>query len=246
MVLYPLGATNACHICAGLLRSPSILTVDHPTPEVTHLLLDVPAFTENGILRSGEDITSILRMLPPNVTVIGGALNHPALADYRIWDLLTREDYLARNAAITADCAVRLAGSKMDFVFSRTPALVIGWGRIGKCLARMLQQLGCSVTVAARKISDRAMAEALGFHAVEIQDVPKQLSRFPLLFNTVPAPVVSVPVPKSSIALELASRNGICGESVLIARGLPGKYAPDSAGTLMADVISKWIKEETP
>ena len=40
--------------------------------------------------------------------------------------------------------------------------LVIGWGRIGKCLAALLKGLEADVTVVARKETDRAILHALG------------------------------------------------------------------------------------
>lgn len=243
MVLYPIGATKACQVCSRILQTSGAVVMDHPAPEITHLLLDVPAFGPDGMLRSGEDIRHFLPMLPSDITVIGGNLKHPALDGYRCLDFLKEEAYLAPNAAITADCAIRLAGTEMDFVFRGSRALVIGWGRIGKCLAQILRGLACHVTIAARKEEHRAMAEALGFRAVEIGQIPNHLADTQLLFNTVPAPVVPVPIPNHCLALELASRDGIFGDKVITARGLPGKFAPESAGALMAQYIANHIKE---
>ena len=42
----------------------------------------------------------------------------------------------------------------------------------------------------------------------------------------------------------LASQQGIEGEDVLIARGLPGKEAPESAGRLIAETVLKLCAEK--
>ena len=45
-------------------------------------------------------------------------------------------------------------------------------------------------------------------------------------------------------AIDLASEPGMQGKSVIPARGLPGKYAPESSGKLIADTILRVLKEE--
>lgn len=44
--------------------------------------------------------------------------------------------------------------------------------------------------------------------------------------------------------IDLASKPGIGGTDVLWARGLPGKFAPESAGKLIAQTILRLLKEE--
>lgn len=245
-LIYPAGNTKACQYAAQALALTSIPTIDHPTPEVTHLLLDVPSFSPDGGLRSGGELEPLLRMLPPGVTVAGGNLNHPALLEYRTLDLLTDPMYLAKNAAITADCALRVAGAELDTTFSDSPALVIGWGRIGKCLARLLRGLGAEVTVAVRKDSDRAMLAALGYTSVEIGEIPARLPQLRLLFNTAPEKVLSgkqLAGCRHCVKIDLASKPGLEGSDVITARGLPGRYAPESSGKLIADTVLRLTGE---
>lgn len=244
MCLYPIGATRACTYAAQYLGEAGLPVIDHPAPEVTHLLLDVPSFRPDGLLRSGGNLEPVLSMLPPGIVILGGNLSHPALEGYRKVDLLEDPDYLARNAAITADCALRLAGSHMGHTFSGSTALVIGWGRIGKCLSKLLRQVGCAVTIAARSPSDRAMAWALGYEAIDLAQIPSRLPTASLLFNTVPASILDAPIPSGCIALELASKPGIPIEHTIPAGGLPGRLAPESSGRLIAETILKLLQEE--
>lgn len=247
VLIYPRGSTDACVQAAFFLKHAGFCLTDHPCPETTHLLLDVPSFDAAGRLRGGEDLGRILEMLPPVVTVIGGNLHHPALAEHNTFDLLQEPVYLANNAAVTAECALRLAGSLLPTIFSDSPALVIGWGRIGKCLAKYLSALGCPVTVAARKASDRAMIGALGWNAIDIPEISKILPNTRLLFNTVPAPILPADMlntHKNCIKIDLASIPGLSGSNVVSARGLPGKYAPESSGKQIAQAIIRRLKEE--
>lgn len=248
VLIYPRGATDACTHAAAFLERAGYSLTDHPSPEVTHLLLDVPSFAVDGQLRGGGSLQSVLEMLPVGTTVIGGNLKSPALSGHRVFDLLQEPAYVAQNAAITAQCALRVAGSLLSTILPDTTTLVIGWGRIGKCLVKLLDALGCPVTVAARKPADRAMAEALGWKAVDISRIPELLPEIRLLFNTAPAPVLDAAVLdgcKKCVKIDLASRPGLEGCDVIYARGLPGQYAPESSGRLISETITRYLREGT-
>lgn len=230
-LIYPAGNTKANACAAQRLKQAGLSLVDHPTPEVTHLLLDVP---------SKGDVEALLRMLPPDVIVAGGNLSLPG---HRTVDFLKDEEYLAKNAAITADCALMVARPLLRTTFQDTPVLIIGWGRIGKCLGQMLKSLGCPVTVAARKETDRAMLQVLGYTAVDTGRV--DAGGYGLIFNTVPEPMLDGSS-CTGVLIDLASRPGITGGSIVWARGLPGIHAPESSGRLIAETFLRLNKEEKP
>lgn len=237
ILVFPVGTGDAVSYTERFLRQFGIALVDHPTPEVSHVLLDVP---------SKEIPVSLLECLPEKITVVGGNLDHPQLMGYRKFDLLRDEGYLSKNAAITADCALRVAAKQMKTVFSRTAVLIIGWGRIGKCLAALLKNIDCEVTVAARKAGDRAMLEALGFASADLTG-RETLGRFDMIFNTAPEPVLSEEQLSrfpETLKIDLASRRGLGGSDVIWARGLPGSYAPESSGKLIAETFLKLCREE--
>lgn len=239
MLVYPIGKTEACQFAQAELTKSGVALVDHPTPEVTHLLLDVPSFDSNGNLRHGDDLHTYLERLPAQVIVVGGNLKHPTLAGHSCIDLLQDADYTAINAAITADCALRIASKEMKLVFFRCPVLVLGWGRIGKCLGKLLRALGADVTIAARKDTDLSMIRALGYHAVSTSRLQTLTSRIRVIFNTIPAMVLSEDSFPNSIKIDLASKPGMEGKNVICARGLPGIYAPESSGKLIAGTFLK-------
>ena len=183
ILIYPAGTGDACKYAARYLWEQKVPLVDHPTPEVTHVLLDVPTDLETA--------RQVLPMVPVRVTVIGGMLANLQTKDNRLVDLLQDEFYLAANAAITADCAIQVAHPLLTGTIADTPTLVIGWGRIGKCLAKLLTALGCPVTVAARKEKDLAMLQSLGYDALNVTDLPQHLSKFRLMYNTATEAVLS-------------------------------------------------------
>jgi dipicolinate synthase subunit A len=240
IVFYPAGDGAALRHCAEFLEDEGYGIAQCPDDRVTHLLLPVPSF-ENGRIKGGWKLEGILSSLPGDLAVIGGKLDHPALVRYHRIDLLEDAHYLAQNAAITAACALKLALSKLPVTLQDQPVLVIGWGRIGKCLARMLRLLDARVAVQARKDSDRAMLSALGYQ-------PRQaLDGYRVIFNTVPFPVISEAESalcrSDCLKIDLASEPGIAGEDVLHARGLPGKDAPETTGELMGRTILRLLRE---
>jgi dipicolinate synthase subunit A len=235
------GGTRACRYAGTFLRASGLTVADTPGADVGYVLLDVPSFGNNGILREGGCIGALLEELPKNVTVCGGNLSHPALKGYNTVDFLKDEIYLCGNAYITAECALDVALPYLRRTIRGCPVLVVGWGRIGKCLGQLLKNLGADVTIAVRNQSQQAILQALGYHAVNIENLPKSLSHFRLLYNTVPCPILSreqmFQCREDCVKIELASKDGMEGDDIIIARGLPGIHLPESSGELIAETF---------
>jgi len=215
---------------------------DTPAKNVTHLLLGVPC------KQSESEIADLLNQLPANITVFGGNLNKPVFSGYRCKDLLQDDAYLWKNAAITAQIAVTLAAKQLSVTWEDTNVLILGWGRIGQCLAPYLAAQCANVTVAARKEVHRAQIAAFGYKVLNIHELSYQLSRFRVIFNTVPAPILSATqmrlCRKDCVKLELASTDGMEGSDILTARGLPGTYAPETSGKLIAATVLRLCAKE--
>lgn len=246
MILLPIGITDSCRYASQFLVKSGFTITDHLTPEITHLLLDIPSFDEQGKLKDGSDFRELLRRLPSNIVIIGGNLKHLYLSTYQTIDLLEDAFYLTNNAAITAECALQVASQHLHNTFADSSALILGWGRIGKCLSRLLKALGCCVTVAARKENDRAMLRVLGYEAIRFEDIPKHFPKYNIIFNTVPRQTVDPNIlnqSKDCIKIDLASAPGMECDNVIIARGLPGRYAPRTSGKLIANSILTALKE---
>lgn len=248
--IYCAGGTPAIRYACTYLSKQGLQVTAEPGADVKYLLLDVPSFGANGQLRIGGDVQSLLERLPQDVIICGGNLQHPALTNHRTVDFLQDETYLARNAYITAECALDVALPYLSITLRDCPVLIIGWGRIGKCLGSLLKAIGANVSIAARKETDRAMIEALGYRALDTEVLESHLSHFRLIFNTVPAPVLNSRqlsgCTEDYVMIELASKNGLEHEDVIIARGLPGIHLPESTGKLIADTFLRYYeKEET-
>lgn len=241
-MIYVAGHSPALQFCTSALQENGFAVLPEPGMEATHLLLPVPSFTPEGCIVGGGNLRTLLTLLPKDIVVIGGNLDCPELVDYRTVDLLQDADYLALNANITAHCAIKVALNKMQTILDGCRVLVIGWGRIGKCLAQLLRQMGAEVTVCARKESDRSMLRALGYETADFGAV--NLQNYRIIYNTVPS-MVFPDCPKGALKIDLASKLGLGGDDVIWARGLPGKEAPESSGALIARSVIPILREES-
>lgn len=165
-------------------------------------------------------------------------------------DYFKAEEITIANAALTVEGALALAIKNTPFSLLHQPVLVLGAGRIGRLLALRLTALGAKVTVAARRAESLALCRALGAEGRFYEDIP--YGRFRLVFNTVPAKVLTYDalraLPEGALLIELASAPGgfnpdtaeSLGLQVLNAPGLPGRFSPESA----AESIGKFILKE--
>ena len=196
------------------------------------------------LLYSAPTKLDMLGECTANQTIIGGNLDFLNECVERI-DLLKDPHYLCANAAITAESALGLILKELRCEITRANILILGWGRIGKCLTHQLHHLNANVTVYARKDTDRAMLSCLGYRHADRRELSRSLGRYQCIVNTIPAAVLSEEELRTArsdcLKLELATGVWLPGADVVIAHGLPGKYKPDAAGALIAKTIIRHL-----
>lgn len=157
------------------------------------------------------------------------------------------EEYLMRNADITAEGAVFLLMQELDRSIYGRRITIVGSGRIAKMLAYKLVALGAKVTVACRSEKERILMSNLGIAAVPVEKTVGSI-----IFNTVPEIVIDLGnLKRGTLLIELASKPGgfdkeeaeKLGMRVISAPGLPAKYAPRSAAEAIYDYIKKTAGE---
>lgn len=244
-----LGGDSRMRWAETQLREAGASVAAFPCDQMTHLVLPLPAFEQNGQISQGPALEEVLPQLRSGITILGGKLGPQeqvlAGTGAAVIDYFQDEDLTAANAAVTAEGAIQLSMDRLPVTLDGTPVLVIGWGRIGQLLSCRLRALGAQVTVSARKPRDRALIAALGYFPEETGCYQRDLEQYRVIFNTVPAPVFSAAqaacTRRDCLLIELASSPGgissDCPRPVLIAGGLPGKTAPETAGRLIGKTI---------
>ncbi len=158
------------------------------------------------------------------------------------------------NAVPTAEGAIALAIQNTPFTLWKSKCLVVGNGKIGKVLSHRLKSFSADVTVSARRDTDFAYIESFGIRHIPTNELERYTDNFDVIFNTVDANVITAKAlkkcKKSCLLIELASHPyGIdfkaaddLGLKVIMAPGLPGKMAPDTAADILTNVIVKNLK----
>lgn len=233
-VFYTVGRTDALAHAGKILQQWGHLVSPVPSTHVTHLLLPVPSFEKEDIVKGGHSLSAALKHLPENITVMGGHL--PPLP-YRCIDFLTDEPYLSENAELTAGCTLELLQQRRDL--TGAAVLVIGWGRIGKALLPLLKKNNARVTAAVRKEADLLRLTSLGERSTRIGQW--EPDRYDIIINTAPAPVLDGrDVRPGTLLVDLASVPGISDPSVVWTRGLPNQMAPEASGALIAKTALRY------
>ena len=174
-----------------------------------------------------------------------------------LFDYYDSDEFSIANAVPTAEGAIEIAMHETPMTLDGSTALVIGYGRIGKVLARLLASLGVKVTASARKAADLAWIRASGYTAVETGKLLEVLygRKFDIIFNTVPRTVLGEEalkiIGKGTLIIDLASKPGgvdikaadKMGMSVIWALSLPGKVAPVTSGRIIADTILGYLEK---
>lgn len=219
-----------------------------------NVLLNAPFYTKEII------IDEVLNLLSAKQIFTAGKIpikiqEKAKLLDLKTIDYFNREEMQALNAIPTAEGAIQLAMEEMRTTIHGSNALVLGYGRIGKSLSRMLYGIGANLFVEARSYSDLAWIKNFGYKPVHIKELEHYLPKMDVVFNTVPHIVLDEALlsklNKKALIIELASKPGgvdleSCKEQaikLISAQGLPGKVAPISAARVIKETVYNIMEE---
>ena len=162
-------------------------------------------------------------------------------------DIMKREELAVLNTISTAEGAIEIAISNTNRIIHGSKILILGFGRIGKVLARKLAGLSARVTCAARKDEDLAWIRAYGHMATNINFLGENLSEYDIIMNTVPHQILTEErikyVKEDCLLIDLASNPGGIDKraaknrnlKLVWALALPGKVAPVTTGEFIKD-----------
>lgn len=228
------------------------------------LMLPIPYCNTKGninIRETNAELTAetVLGSLPKGVLVILGRADaaFKSLAKkYNItyYDILEEEPFSVLNAIPTAEGAIQLAMERSDITLHGSNVLILGYGRIGRSLARMLKGIGANVTVEARSNSDLAWIYESGYKGIHLRELDTVLDSQNFIFNTIPSLIINrarlKQIRPSCIIIDLATFPG--GTDFEAARelgiradldlGLPGIVAPKTAADIVCQVTKEILK----
>jgi len=172
-------------------------------------------------------------------------------------ELMKLDEVAILNSIPSAEGAVQMAMEMLPITIHGSSAFVLGFGRTGRTLARLLGAMGARTRVVARKAADLARISEMGFTPISFSNMSKYLNEADIIFNTVPAPVLTAEVlaglSPETVIIDLASDPGgtdfraaeRLGIRAVLAPSLPGRVAPKTAGRILAQAIIRFLTEET-
>ncbi len=232
--------------------------------EVEIVIGPIP-FSSNGktinMPFSDKEVTirEMMHVINAKVLIAGGIIPEVyemANDEYiEIIDIMKREELAVLNTIATAEGTIQIAIENTNKIIHGSEVLILGFGRIGKVLARKLAGLSAKVTCAARKDEDLAWIQAYGHKATNINAIGENLKQYDIIINTVPHIILNEErlkyVKNDCLLIDLASNpGGIDKKAVkdnqlkfVWALSLPGKVAPTTSAEFIKDTIYNIIKE---
>ncbi|MBR5124381.1 MAG: NAD(P)-binding domain-containing protein [Clostridia bacterium] len=273
------GCGNECFSpCRGAGEIRGCTTLEKAADGADAVILPLPASRDGVTVNCPRDgactvqLAALAELLvrSPRLILLGGKLPEAfreaaqtlGVAD-RVVDYYENEVLLLRNAYVTAEAAVMTAMEHTDRILQGASVAILGYGRIGKYLARLLRAMGAEVTACARREESLFEAASEGCTFLRIYpDAPMNgleplCHRHMVLFNTIPSPVLSrellTKLERNTLLIDLASAPfGVRDEDVreasasnglryLRAPSLPGSYAPRTAGEIIAECVLEYM-----
>ena len=233
--------------------------------ENVEIVIGPVPFSSNGVTLntpfSDKEITirEMMHVINAKVLIAGGIspeVYEMANDEYiEIIDIMKREELAVLNTIATAEGTIQIAIENTNKIIHGSEVLILGFGRIGKVLARKLAGLSAKVTCAARKDEDLAWIQAYGHKATNINTIGENLRQYDIIINTVPHIILNEErlkyVKNDCLLIDLASNpGGIDKKAVkdnqlkfVWALSLPGKVAPTTSAEFIKDTIYNIIKE---
>ena len=219
-----------------------------------NILLNAPFYTKEIIIDEVLNLLSAKQIFTAGKIPIK-ILEKAKLLGLQVIDYFNREEMQTLNAIPTAEGAIQVAMEEMRTTIHGSNALVLGYGRIGKSLSRMLYGIGANLFVEARSYSDLAWIKNFGYKPVHIKELEYFLPKMDVVFNTIPHIVLDeallLKLNKKAIIIEVASKPGgvdldACKDleiKIISAQGLPGKVAPISAARVIKETVLNIMEE---
>ncbi len=175
--------------------------------------------------------------------------------DIQYTDLLRREEFTVLNTIATAEGTIQIAMEETQRTVHGSNVLVMGFGRIGKVLAKMLDGIGANVYCEARKNEDIAWIKAYGYNPIHLNNLNENLNKFDIIINTIPFQILDEErlelLKNDVVIIDLASNPGGVdrkaarekGLKVIWALSLPGKVAPLTSAEFIKETLYHVLKE---
>lgn len=236
-----------------------------PAKRADIFILPIPGVDNQGFVKTTSNDSfqltqDVVQCLKPHTLILVGMASKYLMSlknQYNLNLIETTElnDFAILNSIPSAEGALAKAMELTEITIHNSNSMIIGFGRCGITLARMLKGMGAKTYVAARNSEQLARALEMNCNVIELKNMENILSEMDIVFNTVPSLILPREklkfIDRNCVIIDLASAPGgldykaaeELGLTTYLAPGLPGKVAPVTAGNILGTVYLRLIND---
>ena len=198
-----------------------------------------------------------------NKLIFTGSVSSEILRKFKLYnieilDIMKNEEFAVLNAIPTAEETIRIIVDNTKKVLHNANCLIMGYGRIGKVLAKKLNALSVKVECLVSDNIEKTWCRVEGYNYIEFENIKNKsdlLKKYDIIVNTIPKIILTEElkeIKKDTLIIDLASkpygidRNIVKQENLnfIEALGLPGKSAPITVAENMYELIKNVLVEK--
>lgn len=195
-----------------------------------------------------------------NKLIFTGSVSSEILRKFKLYnieilDIMKNEEFTVLNAIPTAEETIRIIINNTKKVLHNANCLIMGYGRIGKVLAKKLNALSVKVECLVSDNIEKIWCRVEGYNYIEFENIKNKsdlLKKYDIIINTIPKIILTdelKEIRKDTLIIDLASKPYGIDRSIvkqenlnfIEALGLPGKSAPITVAENMYEVIKNTI-----
>lgn len=232
--------------------------------ENAEIVISSIPFTRDGITinmpLSGNKIKiNEFMNLMKDKTLIAGTIPNNIYEKYKgveIIDIMKNEKLAILNTIATAEGAIKEIIENTQVNVHGSKIMILGFGRVGKTLAKKLDGLSAKITVVSKEEEELAWAEVYGYTNVQLNKIEDVIKDYDVIVNTIPHIILQgdilQKINKDTLLLDLASGEGGINKeeaqenkiNLIKALGIPGKISPITTAKILKETIYEILEEK--
>lgn len=186
-----------------------------------------------------------------------GRTTHSSVKEYlngkgiKFFNFFDDEAFVVKNAYLTAEGAFAYIIQNTNVTIKQMPILVLGYGRLGKSVTKILKDNYAVVSIATNDNMEYALASIFADRVFTLEEYQETLYEYKTIVNTIPQKILKGEIlkllDKDCFVLDLASKPGgmnfqeaeKLGLKYMHALGVPGKTSPKTAGLYLTESVLK-------
>lgn len=232
--------------------------------ENAEIVISSIPFTRDGItinmpLSDNKIKINEFMNLMKDKTLIAGTISNNIYEKYKdveIIDIMKNEKLAILNTIATAEGAIKEIIENTQVNVHGSKIMILGFGRVGKTLAKKLDGLSAKITVVSKEEEELAWAEVYGYTNMQLNKIEDVIKDYDVIVNTIPHIILQgdilQKINKDILLLDLASGEGGINKeeaqenkiNLIKALGIPGKISPVTTAKILKETIYEILEEK--